>query len=362
MSMSFQKIKEWVHHHERHLSSLALVSGFLVDNLTLQRIDLFFENLVLISYLAIAALAIAIINLYEGETLRGKLFGWLYTWMPMVMQFSFGGLFSGFFVFYSRSASLAASWPFLLVLLGLLIGNEFFKRRYLWLTFQMSIFFVAVFSFLIFSLPILLKTINAWVFLLSGLVSLGIVSLFFWALSYAIPHHTQKGKAILRWSIGGLFLLINVLYFTNIIPPIPLSLKDAGVYHSVSRSGGEYIVLDEERPWYELFLPYPPVHIVPGEALYVFSAVFAPTQINTQVFHNWQYYDEGKREWVSASRASFPISGGRDGGYRGYSLKQRVSSGWWRVDIETSRGQLIGRVKFRVEQVKRRPPLRRELR
>ena len=42
------------------------------------------------------------------------------------------------------------------------------------------------------------------------------------------------------------------------------------------------------------------------------------------------------------------IAGGRDGGYRGYSLTT-VNSGNWRVNIETERGQLIGRVKFKVE-------------
>lgn len=359
--MSFQEIKEWVEKHERHLSSAALVFGFIVDNLTLQRIDLLFENLVLASYLFIAALAIAIINLYEGETLRGKFFGWLYTWMPIVMQFAFGALFSGFFVFYSRSASLATSWPFLIVLLGLLIGNEFFKKRYLWLSFQMSIFFVAVFSFLIFFLPVLLKTINAWVFVLSGVVSLIIVLLFFRALSYAIPHHTQKGKTMLYWSIGGLFVLINILYFTNIIPPIPLALKDAGVYHSVSRSGAGYTVLTEDHPWYRALFPYDTIHTLPGQPVYIFSAIFAPTKIKTQVFHHWQYYDEGKSEWVSKSRVSFPIVGGRDGGYRGYSLRPSVLPGWWRVDIETPRGQLIGRVKFWVEHVGQKPLLKTEV-
>ena len=44
------------------------------------------------------------------------------------------------------------------------------------------------------------------------------------------------------------------------------------------------------------------------------------------------------------------ISGGREGGYRGYTIKQRVMPGDWRVDAETAEGRIIGRVSFRVEE------------
>ncbi len=356
--MSLQEIKHWVEHRERQLSSFALVAGFIIDNLTFQRVDLFFDNLILFSYLGIAAFAITIINLYEARVLRGRFFSWLHTWLPFVMQFVFGGLFSGFVVLYSRSASFIASWPFLLTLLGLLIGNEFFKKHYARLNFHISILFVALFSFMIFYVPVMLRKMGDNIFLLSGTISLFVMGIFLWLLSFVIPAQMRKSKGLLSLSIGGIFLLINILYFANIIPPIPLSLKDAGIYHSVSRSATGYVVLDEDRPWYEAFLSYSTIHILRGEPLYVFSAVFAPTKLTTQVFHNWQYYDERKGEWVSVSRTSFPITGGRDGGYRGYSLKQRISPGWWRVDIETKRGQLIGRVKFWVEQIDTKPPLR----
>ena len=44
------------------------------------------------------------------------------------------------------------------------------------------------------------------------------------------------------------------------------------------------------------------------------------------------------------------IAGGRDKGYRGYTFKQRVMPGEWRVDVETAEGRVIGRVSFRVEE------------
>ena len=40
--------------------------------------------------------------------------------------------------------------------------------------------------------------------------------------------------------------------------------------------------------------------------------------------------------------------GGRDGGYRGYSVKGNPQAGDWRVDIETIDGRLVGRIRFTV--------------
>jgi len=360
--MPLHKAKAWIDRYERHVASISLLVAFIFDNLTFRRVDLFFENVRLIAYLVIAALGIAIINLYEEGRLRGRFFAGLHRWLPAMVQFVFGGLFGGFFIFYSRSGSLVASWPFLLVLLGLFVGNEFFRKQYLRLSFQISIFFITLFSFAIFSLPIVLGTMGDWVFVLSGMVSLGIVVLFIWALSSIVPVRIRQSKRILTWSIGGIFIAMNILYFTNILPPIPLASKEAAVYHYVGRTNGGYLVRYEDQPWYEKVFFNPTIHVIPGEQLYLYSAVFAPTKLNTQVVHHWQYYNEAKGAWISQSRAQFSIVGGRDGGYRGYSLNNRVFPGSWRVDIETKRGQLIGRVTFTVEQVSQMPLLREDVR
>jgi len=50
------------------------------------------------------------------------------------------------------------------------------------------------------------------------------------------------------------------------------------------------------------------------------------------------------------SSVTFPINGGRDGGYRGYTIKHNPEPGDWRVDINTSEGHLIGRITFKVER------------
>ncbi|TSC69737.1 MAG: hypothetical protein G01um101470_995, partial [Parcubacteria group bacterium Gr01-1014_70] len=174
----YEKTKEYFRHYERHLSSAGLIVGFVVDNLTLKRIDLLFENLVLFSYLAVAGVGIFFVNMREEGRLRNKFFEEIHEFLPVIVQFAFGNLFSGLFVFYSRGSSFSHNWPFIVLLLGLLIGNEFFKERYMRLTFHVSVFFVALFSFFIFFVPVVAGAMGVWVFLVSGAAALVITGGF----------------------------------------------------------------------------------------------------------------------------------------------------------------------------------------
>jgi len=72
--------------------------------------------------------------------------------------------------------------------------------------------------------------------------------------------------------------------------------------------------------------------------------------LRTALFHHWQRYDEKRREWVPTDRIGYAISGGREGGYRGYTYKQALSPGEWRVDVETAEGRVLGRVPFQVKE------------
>ena len=49
--------------------------------------------------------------------------------------------------------------------------------------------------------------------------------------------------------------------------------------------------------------------------------------------------------------------GGRDGGYRGYSVKRDPTAGHWRVNVVTEFGQVIGRVSFEVVVVQEPVPV-----
>jgi len=346
-----QKIKSFYVKNERYLTPIAFLTGFLWDSFTLQRIDLWLENIIFIVYLFAAAGIILLLN--SRFPLKHA------RYLPIALQFIFGALFSGFFIFYSRSASFFTSWPFLFILIGILVGNEFFRKHYHQLTFQLSIFFIAIFSYSIFSVPVFLGEMGPLVFILSGIVSLFLIGLVIFILSRVVPQKIGQRQRVIAASILGLFLAFNFLYFTNIIPPIPLSLKDAGVYYSIKRiSPSEYAVYQEKSSWPDFLRVFDKtISWSPGTPIYVYSAVFAPTKISTEIFHHWSYFDEKRDNWTESSRAGFLITGGRDGGYRGYTFKSYIWPGKWRVEIVNDRGQVLGRVGFKLVETEVKPQL-----
>ena len=346
------KLKFYFHKYESHLSSATLVFGFIFDFFTLQRVDYLGDNIFVISYLLVAGTSIIVINLYEDGKLQNKFFGAIHEFLPFVLQFAFGGLFSAFVIFYSQSASFVSSGVFILILVTLLVGNEFFKKRYEKLVFQTGVYFIALFSFFIYFLPVLLKKMGAWVFLGSGAISLFLIRIFILFIARYSPRRYKESYQILFATILSLFILINFLYFTNIIPPIPLSLKSADVYHLVTKkSDGNYEAVGEATSWMDKFRFNKKLHLESGDPAYVFGSVFAPTDLNTTIVHDWQYFSETSNKWVSVSKISFPIRGGRGEGYRAFSKKSNVFPGKWRVDIKTERGQVVGRVRFIVERM-----------
>ena len=150
--------------------------------------------------------------------------------------------------------------------------------------------------------------------------------------------------------ILSVLVVMNGLYFFNVIPPIPLTLREAGIYHSVERSQDGYTVIAESRSFFEKVIPGETMHVEPGDDLYAFTSIFAPAELDTVIVHEWQFYNNETRKWQTVAKPSFTISGGRENGYRGYSFTTQSKPGRWRVDVETKRGQVIGRVRFKVKE------------
>ena len=140
--MTIRQLVQW---YERRLAPIAFLIGFSLDAFTLTRVDIFWDNAILIAHLTIAATGIILINAYEANRLPTSISERFAPLFPLMVQFSFGALFSGFTVLYFRSGSLAASWLFLLMLAGFLIGNEFLRERYRHLAFHGSIYFLVLF-------------------------------------------------------------------------------------------------------------------------------------------------------------------------------------------------------------------------
>jgi hypothetical protein len=334
---------------ERSISSASLLGGFVFDAVTLKRVDAFWENAWYVAHLAVVAICIIALNRTENRGAETGEPSKAHFWFINALQFFFGGLLSTLLVFYFRSGSLRVSWPFLLMLGAAFLANERLKKYYARLYFQISLFYLSLFCFTIFILPVVLHRIGAFIFLLSGGVSLVLMYLFLLLLRSAGDEELAAGRRrALHTCIGAIFLTINLLYFLNLIPPLPLSLQDASVYHAITRNAeGNYAVESEDPGVLHFFRLTETFHATPEAPAYAYSAIFSPTSLNTKIVHEWQFY-EPKRGWTTMSRVELPVRGGRGRGYRTFSVRAGIAAGAWRVNVETPGGALLGRLRFNV--------------
>ncbi len=334
----------------RYWLTIAFVFGFLTDRWLLDRVDDVLDNIILFFYVSLAF--ISMIGLYVGVaekvsevwSQRFRIFA------PLLIQYSFGGLLSGMFIFYGRSGDWLVSWPLLVFFAVIMVANELVRDRASRLVYHLAVLFIGLFAYAALVIPVFIGVMGPLVFVLSGLLALSIMYLFVQLLAVIIPRFMRMQMRWIVFTIGSIFVAYNMLYFTNVIPPIPLSITQIGIYHHVERTaGGEYRLTYEPSEWWEFWRTTTSVfHPDNGGAVYCFSSVYAPTRITTDIQHRWQYRDANGR-WVEHARIDYPIRGVGERGYRGFTLIQNYHDGRWRCSVETSRGQVLGRQYFTID-------------
>ncbi|MCP9472233.1 MAG: DUF2914 domain-containing protein [Nitrospira sp.] len=335
------------------MPAVCFVSGVIYDSLTLTRIDRLQDNLVLLLYLVLLGTLIVLIGRLgvepapEGAPLAAfsPTMRWLLKsrpYYPMASQFLLGGLFSAYAIFYSRSATLTSTAVFFALLVALLVGNEFLRNRLSNLRLLVTLYAVVCFAFFTFFLPVVTGSMNAAVFLLgaalSAAVTFRVVQLIYRDNS---DRSGREAVGVMAPACAVIGLLIG-FYFFNWIPPVPLSLKFGGIYHDVKKVDGRFELAFEGR-WYE-FWKRSDSTFPAGEPVYCFTAVFAPVDLKTTIYHHWFYRARSDKPFIHADKIPIMVSGGREGGYRAYTFKRRLDPGDWRVDVETEDGRIIGRI------------------
>lgn len=339
------------------MPAVFFLSGVIYDTLTLTRIDRLLDNLVLMLYLALLGALIVLTGRLGIEPLpdRAQLAScspfmrWALEsrpYYPMASQFLLGGLFSAYTIFYSRSATFTGTAVFFALLIMLLVANEFLRDRLSNLRLLISLYAVVCFAFFTFFFPVMTGYMNAAVFVVGAVVSVALI-LRVAQLIYRNNPDRSRGEAIgVTVPAAALIGMLVGFYFLNWIPPVPLSLKFGGIYHDVKRAGDQF-ELAFEKQWYEFWkrsdTTYPS-----NQPIYCFTAVFAPVDLNTTIYHHWYFRPNSERPFVHADRIPLKISGGREGGYRAYSFKQGLDPGDWRIDVESQDGRIVGRVSVEV--------------
>ena len=333
---------------------MAFVLGFVNDLIFLNKIDSKIDNLILLSYVILTSISILLFYAGVAEKMFSGLNNFCKKWMPLLMQFAFGGLLSGMLIFYGRSGDLFVSAPFLALIAVLMILNEIVAKQSSRLVYSLSVYFVGLFSYCVLVVPVFIADMGDIIFIGSGLLALFIFYLVFRLLRKIIPKFLSLNKRSLVFVIGVIYVAFNGLYFSNLIPPIPLSLTELGIYQSVEKtSNGNYRIVRENKEWWEKLIPKEQVFSpLPGDGVYCFARVYAPTKLTTDISHRWEYLDKSG-SWVQHGLPiTYRITGENKNGYRGYTTISNFTNGQWRCTVENKRGQVLGRKVFVIDSTK----------
>jgi hypothetical protein len=341
---AYQRVTAWTKRHERYWIPLMLVGGLSGDVIQFSALNVHEKFAIQAVYVVVACGSLLLLNRPDAEQVRGL--RTLRLVAPFLHQFAVGGLLSTALLFYWFSGTVSVSWPILLIVAAFMLSNEFLRAHFLRPSVQ-----VGVLSFCLFSLASILFSFTFRSFEPATFVGAGLSSLAFMiGFVFLLARVARRQDRVRVWAgiVGAVFVLMNAAYFLNVIPPIPLSIRTAGIYHDVRRAGNDYALTGEDEPWWQRFLPGQTVHVAPGDSLFAYTAVFAPADLSTTIVHRWQYQDSSTRAWVTKAVISFPIDGGRQDGYRGFTRMSHLLPGAWRVSVETTRGQVLGRIPFTV--------------
>ncbi|MBS0166541.1 MAG: DUF2914 domain-containing protein [Nitrospira sp.] len=349
------------------MPAVFFLSGVIYDTVTLTRIDRLQDNLILLLYLALLGALIVLTGRVgmasppdpEQLAASSPFMRWVLErrpYYPMASQFLLGSLFSAYTIFYSRSATFSGTAVFFALLIMLLVANEFLRDRLSNIRLLICLYAVVCFAFFTFFLPVITGYMNAAIFTVGAILSVVVILRVAQLIYRDHPDRSREEGIGVTVPAAALIGVLVGFYFLNWIPPVPLSLKFGGIYHDVKRPGDQFELAFEKR-WYE-FWKRSDTMFPSNTPIYCFTAVFAPVDLNTTIYHHWYYRSNSSRSFTHADRIPLKISGGREGGYRAYSFKQRLDPGDWRVDVEAEDGRILGRVSVSVlEQGETQPTL-----
>ena len=352
-----RRFLEYYEQNETKVDIGFFLAGFIFDVFTLSDIDDPLSVAQQLIYLWI----VGSILYYDFLSSHGVVkifprFEKLWNYRQLAFHFLLGSLLSVYSLFYLKSASFFSSIIFVVLIMALMVANELKSVQKSEINIKVGLYVICVFSFFSMLIPVILGFVGYVPFLLSltltGLCIYGVIRL----LNKKIPDTQLVLRSLGAPGVGALALFL-VFYMVGWIPPVPLSVQNMGVYHSVEKAGGDYI-LTHEKPWWKFWKTGDQnFRAEPGDKIHFFAQIYSPARFTDSVVLHW-YYKDPRQGWLSTDRIPMHIAGGRKNGYRGYATKQNYSDGEYRISVETTDGREIGRIYFDVTKATENDPSR----
>jgi len=346
------KIQEFREKYESQLEVLFFIGGFAFDALMVSQVDDPFAILQQCFYLFVIATLIHHEILYRLHKWRpqGRMVK-LWEFRNLLLHFLLGTLLNIYSIFYIKSASLIASLVFLALMVVMILANELPMVKKSKVSFKVGLFAICLFSFVSILFPLLLGFVGWIPFGLSVVTTLAIFYLQYRLLKKRLPDQGTLLRAIVVPAMSVL-LVFSVFYTMGWIPPVPLSVKEQGIYHSVERLEGKYY-LSTEKVWWKFWQSGDQdFKAEPGDKIYFYAQIYSPARFADQVYVQWSWKSP-RKGWQAFDRIPLKIVGGRKLGFRGFAVKSNYQPGEWRVQVETAMGQEISRLYFDVTSVEK---------
>ncbi|MEM6517498.1 MAG: hypothetical protein AAF688_15055 [Bacteroidota bacterium] len=211
----------WVNRNQKYAPIIFFIGGFVFDTLTLGKIDRTYDLTVLCFHMTALTVTLYLFNTTKGFKSRRSIIVKFSNYFPLAIQFFFGALSSAYVIYFSRSVSLSGTMTFFVLLLLLLVANEFLKKRISNIYLQFGVYHFLSFTFFAFMISVFLRQMGTVIFLLSGVASFAItvILVLFINKSYAGSGKEFKAKRLIALIVF-INLSVNALYFFRLIPPV----------------------------------------------------------------------------------------------------------------------------------------------
>lgn len=360
IAMTFRR---FAYHLKEHATTIIFVTALMFDFVALPDAGHAITRYLGYTYLSVVAILILLREWLISRNRATKLEEKLHTWMSFGIAYFSGAALSFVLVYAVRSADISASWTLFVVLFVAILVNEVVSAHSFRLLLDIGVLFMATLFFTVFNAPFYLGVQNDATFAASVAITIVISLVYIYILrhvSETTEHETPKAISLAI----GIPMFVGMMYFLNAIPAVPLSLREAHVYHKIERiETGEFLAVTEANPriledFRDMFAAHPHTVLPQDDGVYFFASVEAPAEITAPISHVWEYYDEASRKWVESMTISFDLTGGREDGYRSYSKKENVTEGRWRVTVKVDKKRVVGSRVFDISKKDSDAPLK----
>lgn len=342
-------LRDRIQNNIKHIASITFFVGFAFDMFLLPDVNDSLSRYIGLLYVICIAIFLIIrerVALDKNASQKKLKF---INFLTYVVAYFSGSALSFVFVYAFRSAALVVSWPIFVILFACMLINELVSSRRVRIFVEIAVFIISLTFYTLFNLPFLLNKQNDFVFFGGLFISLSLSFLFIKAFNY----FSNRSSYIANYSLAILIpSLIGGLYILNLMPAVPLSIRNVGIYHYVERCGSDYCAKKEDvnKNFLSNFSRDVQSVSATDNSLYFFASVRAPAALTAPISHVWEYYNDNTKTWETRNKLTFNIYGGREDGYRAYSNVNNPSEGLWRVTVKVDNNRIVGRHTFKVQK------------